>query len=273
MRALTGRALLCGLGKLLLSLNVNTVTAVTVLPPPAAAGRATATCTPEAFGAKLDGSDTTAAFQQAITNCSTVYVGTGTYRIDGTLVLHGRKQLHLTIGAVLARGEGTNNTAPVVRLDQLAVLDGRGTVSSSNPAPRGIVLVGPATTGYATEDGTATHKKVCSSIGNVLFATVEGVTILGRGEAVDFDQNPPWSPNSTVVQCGSWVADGSVAGQQLSIGAGQIGLCLDSSELNCGGACYQNTVRDVLIRYVDVGVYGGAIVNSNMFYNLVSYVV
>ncbi len=212
-------------------------------------------CTPETFSAKADGSDATDAFQQAIGSCSPVVVGTGTYVIHGTLVLKGKQNLHLTIGAELTKGG--NGTAPVVRLDQLAVLDGRGTVSSSNPAPRGIVLIGPASTGYATSDGLPTRKKDCSSISNVLFATVDGITVHGSGKAVDMTQNPPWTPNSTVVQCGSWVGTNEYAAPQMSVGSGQIGICLDSGQVTCGGACYQNTVRDVLIRYVDIGLYGG----------------
>ena len=200
-------------------------------------------CTPEAFGGKADGSDATDAFQQAIDSCSPVYVGTGTYAIDGTLVLKGKQNLHLTIGATLVKGG--MGTAPVVRLDQLAVLDGRGTVSSGNPAPRGIVLIGPPSTGYATSAGIATHKKDCSSIANVLFATVDGITVHGSSKAVDLTQNPPWTPNSTVVQCGSWVGDSEYGAPQMSIGGGQIGICLDSGEITCGGACYQNTVRPI----------------------------
>jgi hypothetical protein len=238
-----------------------------LLPVMQAQGPAT-NCTPEAFGGKADGSDATAALQTAIDSCSTVHVGTGTYRIDGTLELKGRKSLHLSIGAMLLKGEGSNSTTPVVRLDQLAVLEGRGIVSSVNPAPRGIVLIGPASTGYATPAGVAAHKKDCWSIGNVLFATIDGITVHGSGKAIDLAQNPPWTPKSTVVQCGSWVGDSERAGPQMSIGGGQIGICLDSGEITCGGACYQNTVRDVLIRYVDIGFYGGALVNSNMLYNL-----
>jgi polygalacturonase len=214
---------------------------VSVAPPLAGLTGAAAqhNCTPEAFGGKADGSDATDAIQQAIGSCGTVVVGTGTYRIDGTLVLKGKQNLHLTIGATLAKGEGT---APVVRLDQLAVLDGRGTVSSGNPAPRGIVLIGPASTGYATSAGVATHKKDCSSVGNVLFATVDGITVHGSAKAVDLAQNPPWTPNSTVVQCGSWVGGSEHAAPQMSIGGGQIGICLDSGEITCGGACSRGRV-------------------------------
>lgn len=216
--------------------------------------------------------DATAAFEQAWgAGCATVVVGSGTFRVDGTLRLFGRQHLHLTIGATLLRcasnwtgvGEyGPLHSAPVVLLDQLSVLDGRGMVYSLNPAPRGIVTIGPISTGFK---GNGT-KKDCSSISNADFATVEGISIYGNGKYHDMSLLEPWTPNSTYIQCGMFV------GQKAAFGAdGTVGLCVDSGQINCGGSTYQNTIRDVFIRYVDVSVYVGAIANSNMFYNLNFY--
>lgn len=49
---------------------------------------------------------------------------------------------------------------------------------------------------------------------------------------------------------------------------GSVGLCVDSSEPVTTGATYQNTVRDVVITGVDVGMYAGSQVNANEFDNL-----
>ena len=40
-----------------------------------------------------------------------------------------------------------------------------------------------------------------------------------------------------------------------------MGLCLDSSQPVSAGACYQNTIRDLVITAVDVGLYAGKWVN------------
>ena len=42
---------------------------------------------------------------------------------------------------------------------------------------------------------------------------------------------------------------------------GSVGLCLDSSQPVSAGACYQNTIRDLVITAVDVGLYAGKWVN------------
>lgn len=49
---------------------------------------------------------------------------------------------------------------------------------------------------------------------------------------------------------------------------GSVGLCVDSSEPVTTGAVYQNTVRDLVITGVDVGLYAASQVNANEFDNL-----
>ena len=49
---------------------------------------------------------------------------------------------------------------------------------------------------------------------------------------------------------------------------GSVGLCVDSSEPVTTGATYQNTVRDLVITGVDVGMYAASQVNANEFDNL-----
>jgi hypothetical protein len=49
---------------------------------------------------------------------------------------------------------------------------------------------------------------------------------------------------------------------------GSVGLCVDSSEPVTTGATYQNTVRDLIITGVDVGMYAASQVNANEFDNL-----
>ena len=49
---------------------------------------------------------------------------------------------------------------------------------------------------------------------------------------------------------------------------GSVGLCVDSAEPVTTGAVYQNTVRDVVITAVDVGLYAASQVNANEFDNL-----
>jgi hypothetical protein len=80
----------------------------------------------------------------------------------------------------------------------------------------------------------------------------------------DIDANPPWSVNTSGHnQCGGW------PGQKASFGAdGSIGLCMDSSQPDSAGAAYQNTVRDVVITAVDVGLYMGKWVNANQISNI-----
>ena len=247
--------------------------------PIIAAAALAANCTPEAFGAvpavcNSSATDATDAFTEALSACDTVYVGSGTYRIDGTLRLYGRKQLHLSIGATLLRCAsnfsgvgpyGPLHSAPVVLLDQLSVLDGRGMVESENPAPRGIVTVGPISTGFKG-NGTA---KDCSSISNADFATIEGVrtppashpphhprahdnlererylprplhsvvpdplskhnqppalhrarqvSIYGNDVYHDLSQLPPWTPNSTYIQCGMFEGQKAVFGEEGTVG-------------------------------------------------------
>lgn len=49
---------------------------------------------------------------------------------------------------------------------------------------------------------------------------------------------------------------------------GSVGVCMDSSQPVSAGAAYQNTVRDLVITAVDVGLYMGKYVNANQIDNM-----
>eukprot|EP01051_Picozoa_sp_SAG22_P011488 SAG22_NODE_1112_length_5535_cov_11.367918_1_plen_175_part_00 len=77
--------------------------------------------------------------------------------------------------------------------------------------------------------------------------------------------NPPWTNASDYEQCGMF------PGQTASFGRdGSVGLCLDSAEpLDMGQSCaYQNTVKDLVITAVDVGLYASKWTNANNYHNL-----
>ena len=96
----------------------------------------------------------------------TIYVPSGSYRIDGTIRLRGQ-ELVLAKGATLLRVAIANNTAPVVQLTGAASrLTGSGTVRSALPSPRGVVCIGPANLSRAD---------------NIEYSLVEGITIDGPG--------------------------------------------------------------------------------------------
>ena len=202
--------------------------------------------------------DETAAFLAAFAwasepyNQITVHVPPGSYRVDGTIHVVA-SELVLESGAVLRRVNLTTNTGPIVRLGYHGRLSGAGQLTSDNPSPRGVVNIGP-------------HD--LSTYENVEYAHVSGVSIQGPGTS--------WSimkpPNQTV--------DTRIEGSR--------GLCFDSSEgygrthmckfvptlPGCinhtvgGGACYQNSARDVTVSDIDVGVYMGAEVNGNQVSNI-----
>jgi hypothetical protein len=89
-----------------------------------------------------------------------------------------------------------------------------------------------------------------SRYANVEFNTVEGVTIQGGG--CSWTTSMPWDQVDLAKK-------------------GSRGLCLDSSQgwsmthggSSATGSCYQNTVRNVRVTSVDVGVYMGPEVNGN----------
>ena len=71
---------------------------------------------------------------------------------------------------------------------------------------------------------------------------------------------PPAPPllllRATDTQRCRWLGPQAAFGQD-----GSVGLCLDSSQPVSAGACYQNTIRDLVITAVDVGLYAGKWVN------------
>ena len=161
-------------------------------------------------------------------------VPAGSYRVDGTINLYATS-LHLDVGATLLRTKLTSNTDPIVRLaGPSTYLTGLGTVTSANPSPRGVVNVGPET----LEDNPGAN--ICNSL-------VSGVSIAGAGVS--------WS----------WVHP-TVSYPELNR---SIGLCLDSSESHTHtGVNYQNTVSNVRISDVDIGVKMSNDVNANTLSNI-----
>ena len=166
-------------------------------------------------------------------------------RIDGTIHVSA-SELVLSAGAVLRRVNLTTNTDPIVRLGYQGRLSGFGTLTTMNPSPRGVVNIGP-------------HNLTLYE--NVEYAQVSGVHIQGAGLS--------WS----IMKPANQTVDKRLEGSR--------GLCFDSSEgyarthmcqfvpekPDCinhtvgGGACYQNTIRDLVITAVDVGLYAGKWVN------------
>ena len=173
-------------------------------------------------------------------------------RIDGTIHVSA-SELVLSAGAVLRRVNLTTNTDPIVRLGYQGRLSGWGTLTTMNPSPRGVVNIGP-------------HNLTLYE--NVEYAQVSGVHIQGAGLS--------WS----IMKPANQTVDKRLEGSR--------GLCFDSSEgyarthmcqfvpekPDCinhtvgGGACYQNTARDVQISDIDVGVYMGPEVNGNQVSNI-----
>lgn len=201
--------------------------------------------------------DDTAAFLAAFKwagepyNKITVHVPPGSYRIDGTVTI-GSCELILEAGAVLRRVNLTAAAGPIVRLGYHGRLSGAGSLTSMNPSPRGIVNIGPAN---------------LTIYENVEYAQVRGVSIQGPGTSWSI-MKPDLPVNKRI--------------------EGSKGLCFDSSEgyarthmckfvpekPDCvnhtigGGACYQNSARDITVSDVDVGVYMGPEVNGNQVSNV-----
>lgn len=163
-----------------------------------------------------------------------LHVPPGEYRIDGTVNLYGAS-MHLQYGARLKRVRlkevaQSSNSAPVVRLATAnSKLTGEGVLSSMNPTPRGVVNMGPE----------VLRDKQGANIGQCV---VSGVHIQGPGCS--------WS----------WVAP-SVFHPELNH---SIGLCLDTGEsLTNTGSNYQNSIHNVVIDNVDIGISFGNDVNAN----------
>ena len=181
--------------------------------------------------------DDTAAFVAAFAWASgahgrgpvTVHVPTGGYRVDGTLSLGG--ELVLERGATLRRiANYSSSTEPIVRLSgQHGILRGLGTLSTENPSPRGVVNVGPAN---------------LSHYDNVEFNTVADVTISGGGTS--WSTGKAWDDVDESRAWGRGLGMDSSQGWAMTHGGGE-----------STGSCYQNTVRNVQIQGVDVGVYVG----------------
>ena len=182
-------------------------------------------------------SDATPAFAAALAAAGggVVHVPPGTYRIDGTIYLGG--ELVLDKGATLRRiASSSKSTDPLVRLAATrGTLRGFGTLMTDNPSPRGLVNIGPQN---------------LSHYDNVEFNTVAEVTLQGAG--CSWTTRQPWNQ-----------VDMSKKGSR--------GLCMDSSQgwaMTHGGSentgsCYQNTVRNIQVLDIDVGVYLGPEVNGN----------
>ena len=119
-------------------------------------------------------------------------------------------------------------------LRPMARLIGAGVVTTNNPSPRGVVNLGPESKGMQSGP-------------DIELNSVSGITIQGPGLS--------WSwpyPNTSHPSVNQSVA-----------------LNLDSTEQFGGdGCCYQNTVHDISIYDVDVGVHMGADVNANTLTNI-----
>ena len=194
--------------------------------------------------------DDTASFTAALKAAAggRVVVPSGSYRLDGTVDV-GQSSLVVTSGATLIRCDLSNSTAPLLRLaGQGGAVSGHGTLLTMTASPRGLINIGPANQSHA---------------GNIEWNTVSGVTILGAG--LSFNRAEP-------------------ARSQPHLN-GSKGVCLDSTPFEdlcppkskrkpgtppppppppCrNGATYQNTVREVTVKNVDIGVYIGVQVNAN----------
>ena len=264
--------------------------AATAFPDPAlssaeiSAAKSCAAATQGLTGLAAVGADSTAGLNAALLACAGGMLAppAGTYRVDGTVTVGSAADdparnrtlqlppthFHLAMGVELRRfANWSAATAPVVRVSgyRCRLTGEGGTVVSENAAPLGVVHVGPG------------NRSVRASI---QFAYVGGIHISGRYAAEplapgssatppamnfsDIDANPPWNASTSGYnQCGGW------PGQVASFGAGgSIGLCMDSSQPDSAGAAYQNTVRDVVIMAVDVGIYMGKWVNANQISNV-----
>ncbi len=172
--------------------------------------------------------DDTAAFTAALAAAASVFVPPGSYRIDSTIHISGSTRLSLSGGASLLRTNLSASHEPVVLLSGwYGALGGSGHVTTMNPAPRGVVKIGPAT---------------ATRLYNVEWNVVEGISIQGPG--VSWSSALPNMPVDTGLN-------------------GSVGVCFDSNEASVGGATYQNTLKDVTIQAIDVGVYLGVQVNGN----------
>ena len=207
-------------------------------------------------------------------------------------VLPATTQLHLNHGATVRRlAAHSAAITPVLRLAQYGCMitgDG-GAVESENASPRGVVNLGPT----AMPPRAAWVKPgdvwpLNTGGGSLMLATIAGIRITGQYRCMNttipytgsclpaklFSKkivpgigggkpqtlNPPWTSESGFEQCGMF------PGQQASFGRdGSVGLCLDSAEpLDMGQSCaYQNTMRDLVITAVDVGLYASQWTNAN----------
>ena len=209
-------------------------------------------------------------------------------------------QLHLNHGAVVRRlAMHSSAITPVLRLAQYGCMitgDG-GAVESENASPRGVVNLGPTKMPPYTPCGDHCEHDPSRSTpgehGALMLATISGLRITGQyrctnktmpgmGTCIPAKQfsrsiikspelaepqtmNPPWTNTSDYEQCGMF------PGQTASFGRdGSVGLCLDSAEpLDMGQSCaYQNTVKDLVITAVDVGLYASKWTNANNYHNL-----
>ena len=237
----------------------------------------------------------------------TVHVPPGRFRLDGTVRLGNSSRnparnrtcdgetaawaicssppvtvhLFLEHGAELRRlAAHSKEIGPVVSVAQYGCrLSGeQGIVSTENSAPRGVVHLGPSS--------PYIH-------GSLQFASITGISIYGPyrcGETAPGDvcvpnrnfsstilSNPRWQNDSGYIQCGYGypsklfhpTANHSQSVVAASFGRdGAVGLCIDSSEEVTLGACYQNTIRDLNIMGVDVGMFAATQVNGNEIHNL-----
>jgi hypothetical protein len=108
-------------------------------------------------------------------------------------------------------------------------------IMTDNPSPRGVVNIGPQN---------------LSHYANVEFNTVEDVTIQGAG--CSWTTSQPWNQVDASKKGGRGLGMDSSQGYAMTHGGSE-----------STGSCYQNTVRNIRVLDVDVGVYLGPEVNGN----------
>jgi hypothetical protein len=187
------------------------------------------------FGAvPRPGVDNTAAFNAALNADgewpAAVRVPAGTYELNGTVILTRQRALVLDATASLVR-PGCVADGPLGQQPPLVRLEG---ASATLRGDRSRVSSKCARMGLGLVlVGPPSEQRY----DNVEWNAVQGITIAGSGPSHD----------------AAWPS---------------VGVSFRSSEPFVGGACYQNTLRDVVIHDVDVGVKAVKYVNANTFTNL-----
>jgi hypothetical protein len=184
--------------------------------------------------------DDSVAFRDAITSGwdgrISIRVPFGMYRVDSAIELGTDTHIHFDAGATLVRTNASASDGPLLRLASVrSRVTGQGILLTMNPSPHGVVHIGPSN---------------ASKYSLVEFGLLSDVTLQGAG----------------ISSHGSGAAGGrGAAGGAMPT---NVGLFMDSSEPQVGGCNYQNTVRDVKVANVDVGVLVGEQVNGNTLINV-----